>query len=191
MNRERHAARGGIDRDELERLVEGGLSIAQIAAAVDRSKATVRHWLRRYELRTINSPGRGTAGEASRASREAGILTLTRWCEHHGEGEFVLEGRGYYRCKRCRVDAITRRRRKVKAILVAEAGGKCCICGYDGHPAALEFHHLDPAQKRLNVSASGVGLALSTLRAEARKCVLVCSNCHAELENGAAELPLE
>ena len=47
---ERHAARGGIARDELEALVQAGLSIAQIAAQVDRSKATVRHWLKEYGL---------------------------------------------------------------------------------------------------------------------------------------------
>jgi hypothetical protein len=112
-------------------------------------------------------------------------------CKRHGETEFRLEGRGYYRCKRCRSEAVSRRRQKVKAILVAEAGGKCAICGYDRHVAALGFHHVDPGLKIMNVSARGVALALSTLRAEAEKCVLLCANCHAELENGAAELPIK
>ena len=43
---EKHAARGGIGREELQELVDGGLSIAEISAEVGRSKATVRHWLR-------------------------------------------------------------------------------------------------------------------------------------------------
>jgi hypothetical protein len=50
---------------------------------------------------------------------------------------------------------------------------------------ALHFHHLDPAEKRLELNARGVALSLDTLRAEARKCVLLCSNCHAEVEEGA------
>jgi hypothetical protein len=54
---------------------------------------------------------------------------------------------------------------------------------------ALHFHHVDPAEKRLEINAKGVALALDTLRAEARKCVLLCSNCHAEVESGAARLP--
>jgi hypothetical protein len=29
------------------------------------------------------------------------------------------------------------------------------------------------------------------LRADARKCVLLCSNCHAEVEDGSLVLPLE
>ena len=78
-----------------------------------------------------------------------------------------------------------------KEILVDEAGGRCCLCGYDRCLAALEFHHLDPLEKRLEINAKGTSLALDTLRAEARKCVLLCSNCHAEVEVGATEVPLE
>ncbi len=55
--------------------------------------------------------------------------------------------------------------------------------------AALQFHHVDPTQKRLGLSASGVALSLETLRAEAQKCVLLCSNCHAEVEDGTASVP--
>ena len=53
----------------------------------------------------------------------------------------------------------------------------------------MHFHHLNPLQKRLHVSASGVGLSLKTLREEAQKCVLVCSNCHAEVEAGVTAVP--
>src|SRR5271155_3980962 len=57
-HRAKHALRGGIPRDDLEALVEAGKSIAEIAATVDRSKATVRHWLTRYGLKTRNGRGR-------------------------------------------------------------------------------------------------------------------------------------
>jgi transposase len=48
VNRDRSAARGGPARERLEALVHAGMSIAQIAEAVDRSEATVRHWLTEY-----------------------------------------------------------------------------------------------------------------------------------------------
>ena len=48
----RHAARGPIDRETLQALVEEGRSIRQIAAELDRGTASVRHWLARYELKT-------------------------------------------------------------------------------------------------------------------------------------------
>ena len=51
-------------------------------------------------------------------------------------------------------------------------------------PRALAFHHVDPAQKEFALTQKGVTLSLQALRAEARKCVLLCSNCHAEVEDG-------
>ena len=76
-------------------------------------------------------------------------------CRQHGMTEFWLEGRGYYRCKRCRLERVSRRRRKVKQILVAEAGGCCALCGYDRCVAALHFHHLDPSSKQFHLSMHG------------------------------------
>jgi hypothetical protein len=110
-------------------------------------------------------------------------------CRHHGRTEFVLENRGAYRCRLCRSEAVTRRRQAVKLSLIEEAGGACVICGYDRHPRALEFHHPDPALKRFPVSNGGNSIAIERLRVEAEKCVLLCANCHAEVEAGVAEVP--
>jgi transposase len=189
-NLDKHVARGGIEREELETLVEAGLSIAQIAEAVGRSKATVRHWLIRYGLKTHGGPGRRPAGQA-KAAKQAGLATVMMRCRRHGETDFCLDGRGFYRCKRCRSAAVARRRRKVKTILVQEAGGACCICGYDFNMRALHFHHVEPAQKRHEINARGVAIALDKLRVEAQKCVLLCSNCHAEVEDGMASIPAD
>src|SRR4051812_38653086 len=52
VHAERHAARGGIDESRLRELVDRGLSIRAIAAELDVSYSTVRHWLKRYELAT-------------------------------------------------------------------------------------------------------------------------------------------
>lgn len=184
---EKHAKRGGIDRAQLLELVEAGLSVAEIARAVDRSKATVRHWLKRHGLKTWSPKGTRRKVESA-AAFDAGLREAQMECATHGETGFVVDGRGYYRCRRCRADAVSRRRRKMKEILVAEAGGRCAICGYAQSMRALHFHHVDPATKRLELNARGVALSLDTLRAEAQKCVLLCSNCHAEVEDGA---PLE
>ncbi len=95
------------------------------------------------------------------------------------------------RVGRCELRPVARRRRKSKAILVAEAGGCCCVCGYDRSVAALEFHHLDRTKKVMSVSARGIAYALNTLRAEAAKCVLLCANCHVEVETGLIQLPIK
>ncbi len=150
----------------------------------------MRYWLRRYGMRTNNRVG-PRHGAAGREARDSGLLTIALSCIHHGETDFVIEGRGYYRCKRCRADGVARRRRRLKAILVHEAGGCCCVCGYNRYLGALQFHHLVPDQKRLEISRNGVTLSLRALREEAKKCVLVCSNCHAEIEGGVASVPLK
>jgi len=83
-------------------------------------------------------------------------------------------------------DAVSRRRREVKRILVEEAGGGCALCGYDRCVSALSFHHLEPATKSFELSRRGVTRSIERARAEARKCVLLCANCHAEVEAGLA-----
>ena len=93
-----------------------------------------------------------------------------------------------YRCGRCNGEAVLRRKRKVKQILVAEAGGCCRVCGYDRCIGDLVFHHVDPAQKRFNLSSCS-GKSLAAFREEARKCVLVCANCHGEIEAGLVPSP--
>lgn len=187
-NAERHAARGGLTRDELEPLVAEGLTIAEIAVRADRSKTTVRYWLQRHGLKTSSRRGRRRSPESLAAS-EAGVVVMRMTCASHGGTEYVRDGRGYYRCRRCRAEAVSRRRRRMKEILVREAGGVCAICGYAGNMRALHFHHVRPDEKRIEINAKGVALSLATLRAEARKCVLLCSNCHAEVEDGAVSLP--
>ena len=182
---ERHAAKGGIGREELEGMVEEGMSIAQMALRLGRSKTTVRHWLGKFGLET-KAAGRRRATKKARETNQR-VAELT--CEHHGATAFLLEGRGNFRCLRCRSEAVSRRRRRIKQVLVEEAGGGCAICGYDRSVAALHFHHLDPATKSFAVGLDGVARSLERAREEMRKCVLLCSNCHAEVEAGLVKVP--
>lgn len=185
-HRDKHLARGGLAREDLESLIEQGMSIAQIAKAIGCSKGTVRHWLRQYGLKT--QAQRWIGEESTRAGKAAGRATVMRECRQHGMTEFWLEGRGYYRCKLCRLERVSRRRRKVKRILVAEAGGHCALCGYDRCVAALHFHHVDPSSKRFHLSMHGAARSLASARVEMAKCVLLCANCHAEVESGLATI---
>jgi transposase len=184
-NRAKHAGKGGLDRDVLAELVGRGMTIREIAGVLERSTATVRHWLRRHGLSTAAAE----RARDTRVGRAQGESSLVRDCARHGRTAFVIEGRGYYRCKQCRSEQVIRHRRRLKELLVAEAGGVCALCGYDRHLGALQFHHLDPRSKRLHISQNGITLSLETIRQEVRKCVLLCSNCHAEVEGGIASVP--
>ncbi len=185
VNREKHSARGGIIREELEGLVESGKSITQIADSVGRSKTTVRHWLREYGLRTQRAERRRAAGEPGQQLRDL----VVRECAHHGLTEFKRRSSGGHRCLKCRSEAVTRRRRKVKRMLVEEAGGACTVCGYDRCIAALEFHHVEPADKHFALSLRSAR-SIASSRAEAEKCILLCANCHSEVEAGMLTLDM-
>jgi hypothetical protein len=50
--------------------------------------------------------------------------------------------------------------------------------------AALQFHHVDRATKRFALAGEGVTRGIARAREEARKCILLCANCHAEVEAG-------
>jgi hypothetical protein len=69
----------------------------------------------------------------------------------------------------------------VKRVLVEEAGGCCAICGYDRCIVNLHFHHVRPEEKSLIMSSSTTK-SLAAYREELEKCVLVCANCHGEIE---------
>lgn len=178
----KHAARAPLDRSVLLALVERGLSIREIARVVDRSPTTVRHWLRHHGLRT--QPAR----YAKRG--EAGFETL-RECHEHGWTWFRRIGtETHYRCGQCAAESVSKRRRRVKEILVEEAGGRCVACGYDDCVGALHFHHVDPSSKLFHLGREGVTRSLERARSEARKCVLLCARCHAEVELGSRTLPV-
>jgi 5-methylcytosine-specific restriction endonuclease McrA len=75
-------------------------------------------------------------------------------------------------------------RKAHRLLLVQEAGGKCELCGYDKYVGALEFHHREPSTKEFELSGKGQTFSLARKRAEAAKCILLCSNCHREVEDG-------
>ena len=102
-------------------------------------------------------------------------------CPRHGRVVFHLHAGHRWRCGRCVGEAVTRRHRRVRALLVEEAGGRCVVCAYDRCPSNLHFHHVDPARKSFELNMSQ-GRSLDAYRREALKCVLVCANCHGEIE---------
>jgi hypothetical protein len=83
---------------------------------------------------------------------------------------------------------VTRRKQQVKRLLVAEAGGRCAICGYRRCIINLTFHHVDPAAKSFALSMKTTK-ALAAYLDEIRKCVLLCANCHGEVEAGLIPSP--
>ena len=87
------------------------------------------------------------------------------------------------------IRAVAKRRRKVKTLAIEYKGGKCQICGYAKYPGALDLHHLDHKEKDFGIGEKGYTRSWARIKAELDKCVLVCANCHREIEGGITQLP--
>jgi len=92
-----------------------------------------------------------------------------------------LEKRKYSDRRSYLIEAVHKRRRKVRELAVAYKGGKCEGCGYARCMDALEFHHTDPMQKDFSISAKGYTRSWERVQSELDKCVMLCANCHREL----------
>ena len=77
-------------------------------------------------------------------------------------------------------EQVKKSRHLLKERLVYISGNQCCICGYNRCLQALEFHHLDPAQKDFTISKNP-NTSFDKAIEEIKKCILVCANCHREI----------
>lgn len=93
----------------------------------------------------------------------------------------VKEKRKYKDRREYLIKAVYARRKKVREMAVEYKGGKCQQCGYNRCIDALEFHHIDPAQKDFNISAKGYTRSWEKVKIELDKCMILCANCHREL----------
>ena len=120
-----------------------------------------------------------------------GLFIMTKKCEICGT-EFETKSNGASRkyCFECspsypkggrRAMTIKALRRAMKKEAIKRCGGKCSKCGYDKSIAALEFHHVNPEEKEFGLAANGNTHSWEDFWKEAQKCILLCSNCHAEL----------
>ena len=56
----------------------------------------------------------------------------------------------------------------------------CAHCGYKDDPVALDFHHVNTKHKDKNVSSHwrSSWKQFEKMKAEMKKCIVLCSNCH-------------
>ena len=82
------------------------------------------------------------------------------------------------------IAAVAKRRRTLKLRSIEYKGGSCVCCGYKKHPGVLDFHHINPSTKEFGISGKGMTGSWEKIKAELDKCILVCANCHREIELG-------
>ena len=86
------------------------------------------------------------------------------------------------------IKAVAKRRRKIKLMAIEYKGGKCQACGYNKYPGALDLHHIN-GNKSFGIGEKGYTRSWEKVREELDKCILVCANCHREIEAGIMQPP--
>lgn len=88
------------------------------------------------------------------------------------------------------INAVQKRRKKIREMAVKYKGAKCSNCGYDKCYEALEFHHLNSDGKDFGISNKGYTRSWARIKEELDKCILLCANCHREVHS-SLQLPRE
>lgn len=78
-----------------------------------------------------------------------------------------------------------------KLELIKLLGGCCSKCQYNKNIAALSFHHIDPSKKTIKLDMRNLSnKSWQTCLNEAKKCELLCHNCHMELHHPTLSINL-
>jgi hypothetical protein len=82
-------------------------------------------------------------------------------------------------CKSCETEYAKERyeaRRSFINSYKTEIG--CQHCGYNEHPVALEFDHIDPSTKKFSIGSQLMSMSWKSIHEEIAKCQVLCANCH-------------
>lgn len=174
-----------MNKEILEEFIIKGLSTWQISKECGKGQTTVRHWLKKYKLNTNHNK----CGEKD--------IDDKRYNQTHRECikcNQILEINNFYKkagilfdstyCKICTNNQTTIRMVNFKKKCLEYKGQKCVECGYSKYYGALEFHHIDPRKKDFSISQMKSYSFDNIVKEELDKCVLLCANCHREVESG-------
>jgi hypothetical protein len=107
-------------------------------------------------------------------NKKDGLNYQCRSCQSKYHRQHYLKNKEKY------IKQAKTQRRKSTDIL-REIKKKCSICD-ENHPATLDFHHIDPSVKEIDLArAANNGWSKNRLLKEIKKCIIVCRNCHAKI----------
>lgn len=165
-----------MDKKELETLVNQKYTVAQLSEHFGKGKSTVRHWLKKYGLKTL-----GKAGAKPKSKIIDGHKECTKCGIRKPLDAFRMRkdrpGTLQPHCKECCTNKTIENNQKHKTALVGYMGGECYDCGLKDDPKVYDFHHIEPEHKDFTIQENR-GKSFVKLISELDKCVMLCSNCH-------------
>jgi hypothetical protein len=172
-----------MDKEYLESLVEQGLSTRDIAKKENKSQTSVRHWLKKYSLKTKNKSFKDGYTNKSNTPKLTKENQNCSCCNVK-----LVEENSYYKrhknlyysmCKDCHANYTFKKRFNFKIKALDYKGNSCKSCGYNKDITALEFHHKNPTEKEI-LPAKLYYKPWDYAKQELDKCIVLCCNCHRE-----------
>lgn len=102
-------------------------------------------------------------------------MTAISKCEQCGEDFTPKTKHKKYCSDRCKTMNFQQKRRETINKIKIDKG--CELCGYNEHPAALHFDHINPDDKLFTISQD-VKKKRTDIEDEIAKCRVLCANCH-------------
>lgn len=164
-----------IEKSQLQKYVEDGLSQREIAEKIMCSPTTVGRHMRKH----------GFTSKRKNGPRAGSKPFVCKSCGEKNPSKFRKQWHGpsYSKCKKCHSIEQSNRYTKRREDAIQYMGGSCCMCGYCKYNGSLHFHHLDPSEKDPNWKHLK-SHPLKKITKELEKCILVCANCHGEIHGG-------
>ena len=160
-----------MEKITLQKYIDLNYSTRKIAAATNSSQTNVRHWLKKYNLKT-----------------NAEQFKLTEYnCKCGETNPENFYGHAKQTCSKCHNLITTTAGKNNRLFAIDYLGGKCKNCNFDKYTCSLDIHHLDPSIKDKNFKYMR-GWKKERILNEIKNCVLLCRNCHAAVHAGFIKL---
>lgn len=163
-----------MKKEELIRLIDLDYSQRMIAEELNTSQSNVKYWLKKLNLKTNKNKFNIIDKDEKFCPKCKTIKPLDDFYKRTNRNSVG----GY--CKKCSNEYHTERVKNVKIRIVNYMGGQCTKCSLkleNSHYSVFDLHHLDPKEKDINFKRLKFQ-KWETIKKEADKCILVCSNCH-------------
>ena len=160
-----------MDKNKLQQYIDLNYSTRKIAELENSSQTNVRHWLKKYNLKTSLKP----------------YNSVEYSCDCGETNPENFYGHSKKTCSKCHNLKTGKTGKNNRLFAVNYLGGKCKACGYDKYTGSLDIHHIDPKIKDKNFSCMR-GWCKERILNEIKNCVLLCRNCHAEVHAGYLDL---
>ena len=109
-------------------------------------------------------------------SGESKTQPYCKYCQTKYKSEY------YQKNKQKLIGYANQRKNKFKSDFYTEIllKSKCETCGEQA-PECLDFHHINPKNKKHSISKLRAGGSMDLLKKEIKKCKILCSNCHRKI----------